>query len=511
MPGPSNDEQYMLELINSARLNPIGDAARYISSYSPLTSPDANIQAAFNYFHVSGPALQSQYAALQPVQPVAWNEALAGAARGHNGAMIAADEQSHQVSGEAGLGQRATNAGYAGWTLVGENVYAYSLNPLYGHAGFMVDWGDTSTGIQTPPGHRDNIMNGSLREVGVGITAETNPATRVGPQVVTTDFGARFGGGALILGVAYNDVTGDSFYTPGEGLGSLNVSVGATATTSTTSGGYALETFSTGAQNVVFSGAGLAGPVSATVTLTASTNIKIDIVGGTELRTSGSVAVSGPVSAIVGLGVQGLSLTSVGAEARRIDGSGGGDIITGGSGSDVVRGLNGDDRIDGGLGNDDVNGNLGQDVVRGGDGADYVRGGQGNDQVFGDAGDDVHVNGNIGDDLVYGGTGNDTVFGGQGSDTVYGEDGNDWLSGDLGNDILVGGAGADRFLFRAGSGSDWATDFNSALGDRVQLTPGTAYTIITVDGQAVIDLGNGDRLGLSGVSPAAMGDWLVYA
>jgi Ca2+-binding RTX toxin-like protein len=511
MPGPSNDEQYLLELINDARMNPMGDAARYISSYTPLVSPDPNIQSALNFFNVSGSALLAQYSALTPVQPVAWSETLATAARGHDAAMIAADQQSHQTQGEASLGQRATNAGYVGWSLVGENVYAYSLNPLYGHAGFMVDWGTGPGGMQSPPGHRDNVMNGEFREVGVAIVAETNPATEVGPQVTTTDFGVRFSGGAIVLGVAFADTNGDGFYTPGEGRPGLTATIGAATVANGDAGGYTLQTAATGVQNVVLSGGGLAGAVVAQVTLSSSSNIKLDIVNGNELRTSASVVVSGAATAVVGLGVQGLSLTSGDAVGRRMDGSGGGDVITGGAGGDFIRGLNGDDRIDGGAGNDDVNGNLGADVVRGGDGADWVRGGQNNDLVYGDAGDDLHVNGNIGDDYVYGGTGNDAVFGGQGADTLYGEDGNDTLSGDLGNDIMVGGAGADRFLFRAGSGADWVTDFSSASGDRIQLAPGTAYTISNVGGDAVIDLGNGDRLGLSGVSPAAMGDWLVFA
>lgn len=510
MAGPSNDEQYLLELINDTRLNPLGDAARYISSYSPLTSPDRNIQSALTYFNVSGSALLAQYSALTPVQPVAWSETLSSAALGHDQAMIAADEQSHRTAGEASLGQRATNAGYLGWSLVGENVYAYSLNPLYGHAGFMVDWGSGPNGIQDPPGHRDNIMNASFREVGIAIVAETNPATEVGPQVTTTDFGVRDGSGAFVLGVAFTDTNGNGFYTPGEGRAGLTVNVAGSSAASQDAGGYTLQTFATGAQTVTLSGGGLAGAVTAQVTLSSTSNIKLDVVNGNELRTSASAVVSGPVSIITGLGVQGLTLTSVGATDRRIDGSAGGDVITGGSGSDFIRGLNGDDRIDGGAGNDDVNGNQGVDIVRGGDGADWVRGGQGNDTVYGDAGDDPHVNGNIGDDLVYGGVGNDTVYGGQGNDTLFGEDGNDWLSGDLGNDVMVGGAGADRFLFRAGSGADWVTDFSSVAGDRVQLAPGTAYTITSVNGDAVIDLGGGDRLGLSGVSVAAMGDWLVF-
>lgn len=509
MAGPSNDEQFLLELINDARLNPMGDAARYISAYSPLTSPVLNIRSALNFFGVSGTMLQSQFAALTPVQPVAWNEALAGAARLHDEAMIAADDQSHQVAGEAGFGARITAAGYAGWTMVAENVYAYALNPLYAHAGFMVDWGTGSGGMQTPAGHRDNVMNGAYREVGVGIVSETSASTQVGPQVVTTDFAVRSGSGAFILGVAYTDLNGDGFYTPGEGGGALTANVAGASATAWASGGYTLQTSATGAQTVIFAGAGLAGPVSVDLTLTSISNIKIDIVGGTELRTSASAAVSGPVSAIVGLGLQGLSLTATGTGAHRIDGSGGGDTVAGGDGADVVRGLNGDDRIDGGLGDDDVNGNQGSDLVHGDDGADSVRGGQGSDSVYGDAGGDPHVNGNLGDDMVYGGTGNDTVYGGQGSDTLFGEDGDDWLSGDLGNDFLIGGAGADRFVMRVGGGEDRAGDFNAAAGDRVQLAQEVGYTIVSVGTDAAIDLGGGDRLILTGVSIGAMGDWLV--
>ncbi len=111
---------------------------------------------------------------------------------------------------------------------------------------------------------------------------------------------------------------------------------------------------------------------------------------------------------------------------------------------------------------------------------------------------------------MYGGDGNDTVYGGQGNDTVYGGAGDDLISGDLGNDILYGGPGADRFAFRPGGGVDWIADFNSAEGDRIVLPAGTAYTVTTYQGQAVVDLGHGDQIGLVGVSPSQMGDWLVF-
>lgn len=198
-----------------------------------------------------------------------------------------------------------------------------------------------------------------------------------------------------------------------------------------------------------------------------------------------------------------------GAGSDTITGNDVGNGLLGGAGDDFIRGLNGDDWMDAGAGVDDVNGNQGVDVVRGGDGADSVRGGQGADTVYGDAGDDPHVNGNIGDDMVYGGSGNDTVFGGQGSDALYGEEGNDWLSGDLGDDVLTGGGGADRFLFRPGAGMDWVTDFQSSTGDRIQLSPGVTYTLSEFQGQVIVDLGGGARIGLVAVPLSQLGDWLV--
>ncbi len=54
-------------------------------------------------------------------------------------------------------------------------------------------------------------------------------------------------------------------------------------------------------------------------------------------------------------------------------------------------------------------------------------------------------------------------------------------------------------------------DFNSAEGDRIVLPTGTPYAVTTYQGQAVIDLGHGDTIGLAGVAPAQMGEWLVYA
>jgi hypothetical protein len=57
---------------------------------------------------------------------------------------------------------------------------------------------------------------------------------------------------------------------------------------------------------------------------------------------------------------------------------------------------------------------------------------------------------------------------------------------------------------------DWVGDFNPGEGDRVELPVGTAYSITLYQGQVMIDLGNGARLGLAGVSTFSV-DWVVFA
>ncbi len=360
----TSTEQYLLELINDTRLDPLGDAARYITTYTPLASPRSNIQNALNFFGVSGSQLLAAYQALAPAAPVAWNDALATAAAGHNAAMIAADQQTHQAPGEPGLGQRFTNAGYT-FTTGGENVYAYSDDVLYAHAGFMVDWGGSAAtgGMQSPPGHRTNIMSANFREVGLAATAETNPATQVGPQVVTEDFGSRGVAGVILLGVAYGDADHDAFYSVGEGRAGLAVSTSTGGTSSTASGGYSLTSSLTGLQTVTLSGAGLATAVGFATTFTSGLNAKLDVVDGATLLTSASGTVTGGVSAVRVLGVAGRSVTLGDSVGRTLAGNAGDDTLTGGAGADTVAGGAGNDTIDGGLGSNALDGGAGDDTV----------------------------------------------------------------------------------------------------------------------------------------------------
>jgi Ca2+-binding RTX toxin-like protein len=201
-----------------------------------------------------------------------------------------------------------------------------------------------------------------------------------------------------------------------------------------------------------------------------------------------------------------------GVGAESLSGGSGGDVVAGGLGSDSItdtggfnylRGDEGNDSIAGGADFDDINGNMGDDYASGGLGDDWVVGGRDNDRLFGDAGNDL-VYGNLGNDTCEGGEGNDIVRGGQGDDVVTAGAGADFVSGDLGSDTLTGGAGADIFNTFAETGLDRVTDFSVAEGDRVQLAPGTTYTLAQVGADTVINMTGGGQMILVGVQMSSL-------
>jgi serralysin len=232
-------------------------------------------------------------------------------------------------------------------------------------------------------------------------------------------------------------------------------------------------------------------------------------------------------------------------DSDNIEGGAGADTIYGGTGDDFIagewqpgsggggtpggnylRGDEGNDSIYGGSAFDDINGNVGNDTCYGGDGDDWVVGGKDNDVLYGDLGPGLPfapstidaakgfdiVYGNMGDDTCYGQGGADWVRGGQGNDSVSGGDGDDWLWGDRGDDTISGGAGADIFHSFSGAGIDRITDFNAAEGDKIQLDPGSAYTVKQVGADTIVDMGNGDLVILVGVQLSSLsGPWVFVS
>ena len=265
---PTGEEQYYLELINRARANPSLEGSRL------ARSSDVDVLASLKFYNVNLVTLQNEFKALAAQPPLAMNAKLMQAARAHSRDMFVKQFQGHSSSNGSSMSTRITNSGYA-WRTIGENVYSYADSVWHGHAGFQVDWGYGSGGMQSGRGHRMNIHSANFREVGIGVVKGTNG--RVGPQLVTQDFGAGSVSQAFITGVAYYDLDGDGFYDPGEGIGGLVVKASGASRIAITSssGGYAIPVPTTSARRLTtFSGLSLS--FSANAVITGGKNVKVD-------------------------------------------------------------------------------------------------------------------------------------------------------------------------------------------------------------------------------------------
>jgi Ca2+-binding RTX toxin-like protein len=199
------------------------------------------------------------------------------------------------------------------------------------------------------------------------------------------------------------------------------------------------------------------------------------------------------------------------AGADTVMGGAGSDTVDGGDGANYLRGDEGNDSLTGGSVFDDINGNAGDDTASGGAGDDWVVGGKDNDRLAGEDGADI-VYGNLGNDTCDGGAGSDVLRGGQQDDVLIGGAGDDWLSGDRDSDTLTGGAGADVFHTFGDAGIDRVTDFSLAQGDRVQLDPGTQYTLAQSGADTVISMVGGGQMILVGVTLSTLtGNWIFGA
>lgn len=464
--GPTPFEQELLEHLNRMRTDPQGELDRLFSSYpAPLVARDPAVQAAIDAFNVDGETLVAQMAELQAAAPLAWNAALHDAAAAHNEQMIAFDEQSHLLPGESVLLRRVIDAGYR-WLFsieAGENVFAYANSPAFAHAGFAIDWGETATGIQDPAGHRLTMMNPAFEEVGVSIVTELDPATDVGPLVVTQNFGTRGNFSTpVLLGVVFNDLNDDGTFNAGEGLSDVSITVtgpgGFYSTTSMTAGGYQLRV-APGWWTITADGGGLSQPIVYSNVHVGVENFKLDFETHVEpAPETYTIILSGrPGQHVViedGIADDGWLQATIDGVVSTFRVPTSSLNLVGGSGDDVIevqsldRQFAGTIEIAAGDGNDvvDLSALLLPVLVDGGAGSDVLTGGAAADRLIGGAGSDS-INGRGGNDTISGGAGRDSLSGGAGNDRISGQGGSgDVVTGDLGDDTLDGGRGADRLL-----------------------------------------------------------------
>ena len=241
MPTHNPYEQYMLELLNQARSDPGAAADRYGFDLGDI--PD------------------------RPLQPLAMNQFLVDAARGHSNWMDATDLFGHQgVNGSSPL-ERAEAAGWSG-NGIGENVslVAQGGRAVDDMAG-IVD--QSHAGLLQSPGHLRNIMQPGWSEAGIGGAVGDYSSPQSGQQFETASFYTQLfadSGKQYLTGVVFGDKDGDNFYDPGEGIGDVDLKVSDgngivnVGTTTAAAGGYQLA-LQDGNYTVEFSGGGLTAAI----------------------------------------------------------------------------------------------------------------------------------------------------------------------------------------------------------------------------------------------------------
>lgn len=372
----TSEEQFLLELINRTRLDPVAEAARF----------GIDLNAGLGAGTLTGGSRGV----------LASNEFLNNASIAHSQWMLAADTFSHTGSGGSAPWDRASTAGYV-YTTIGENIAfsgttasSFSLSAaILGH----------HEGLFRSAGHRVNLVNDSFREIGIARETGiyTSNGTNWNASMLTELFGTS-GTSLFITGVAYNDTDGNDFYSMGEGVGGVNVSSGAVSMLTEAAGGYSLRL--TAGAGVSVTGTLASGAAfSAKVDLVQS-NVKLDIVSGNEFLSSGNLTLLTGIQNATLLGLNNLSLTGSNL-ANALTGNAGNNRIVAGSGNDTVLGADGNDTIYGNNGNDSVVGGNGSDVVMGGAGNDSLDGGAGGDALYGEAGNDLLTGGLSRDRFIF--------------------------------------------------------------------------------------------------------------
>ncbi len=234
----SANETYLLQLVNRARRDPAGEAARDgIGLNDGL--PDGTIDAT-------------------PKQPLAPNDLLHEAARRHGQWMLDVDIFAHEGAGGSTPGDRMAAAGYVfteDWVWA-ENLAWLGWRDALPDIRYAID--SLHEGLFESPGHRYAMLYPDLREA--GLSQLTGPFTASGltyNAVMITENFARSGSARFLTGVAFRDADGDRFYDPGEGLAGIAVSIDGTVAATTDATGLYVTEVVAGAHAVSFNGPGL--------------------------------------------------------------------------------------------------------------------------------------------------------------------------------------------------------------------------------------------------------------
>jgi uncharacterized protein YkwD len=226
---PSALEQQLLELTQAMRADP--------ASAGPILVALPSVQNAIAQFAVDKNQVVKDFMSYAPVPPLAFDPRLMASSKEHSIDMATAGVQQHDGTDGSQFFERITKAGYQ-YSFCSENIFSYAESPEYCNAAFAIDWGNPDLG------HRKALLDldGQKRDIGISVV-ENPPSPKVGPLVVTEDFGEPLQDKhRYLVGVVYRDQNGNGAYDPGEGLGGMNVvpDTGDTYAVTSMSGGYAI-------------------------------------------------------------------------------------------------------------------------------------------------------------------------------------------------------------------------------------------------------------------------------
>ncbi len=281
---PSANDQYVLELVNSARANPAGYAA----------SLGINLNEGLPAGTISNAAKQ----------PLAFNYYVVDAAQKHSDWMLATDTFSHAGAGGTRADARMQAAGYmfGNPPVWSENLGLKASSATFDASVFAKQiqenlFVDKDTSGR---GHRVTMLDPKFMEVGIG--SRVGEYKGFNAMMMTQDFAKNTG--PFLTGVVYSDaVLANHFYTPGEGLGGIIITAIRDGgdqlyrTQTSAVGGYSLQ-LPKGRYSIMASGQGLGNSQFLSDVLVGTTNRKLDFVKGV-VRTAPEVVVYGNGRSIV--------------------------------------------------------------------------------------------------------------------------------------------------------------------------------------------------------------------
>src|SRR4028119_834567 len=285
--------------------------------------------------------------------PLTFNTQLLNAAATHSQNMALQDFFSHTGKDGSSLGSRISATGYQ-FSAAAENIAAGSSTPQQ----VVSSWMNSS-------GHRANILNPNLKEIGIGY------------YFLADDTGS----------VNFNHYWTQVFATSLDG----SVNPAPTPTPNT------LVSIISPIPNATGDGSPTTAPKN-----TASN-------GNYFLSDSSDLQIPTNAAGLPIFALSGKDNITGGEGVDSINGMQGADTINGAGGNDSLSGGKESDSIDGGVGNDLIGANNDNDRLMGGDGNDTIRGGKEDDILMGGNGEDL-LAGDRGQDMPTGGGGNDTFI-----------------------------------------------------------------------------------------------------